>query len=241
MKAVIIGGNGQLGSDLMGVWSAAGWETTPLAHADMAVEDAAQVESVLRRLAPEVVLNTAAFHNVPTCEQDPEQSFRVNALGALNVTRTCELLGARHIYFSTDYVFDGAKRSPYIETDLPNPLNVYGATKLLGEYYALNYSPRACAVPPERSDNSTTCAVGNISIGSLRSISLRSGSRQDRTRLRIRASMMIFVSCLRSYPKRGSEGISRRGSLLTRVADDARRAVETGFCASICIFSPMSP
>lgn len=146
MKAVIIGGNGQLGSDLTGVWSAAGWETTPLTHADMAVEDAAQVESVLRRLAPEVVLNTAAFHNVPRCEQDPEQSFRVNALGALNVTRTCELLGARHIYFSTDYVFDGAKRAPYVETDLPNPLNVYGATKLLGEYYALNYSPRACAV-----------------------------------------------------------------------------------------------
>lgn len=146
MKAVVIGGNGQLGSDLTEVWSAKGWEVVPLTHADISVEDPGNAGELLGRLKPAVVLNTAAFHNVPQCEKDPDRSFRVNALGALNVSRGCETIGARHVYFSTDYVFDGVKRSPYLETDAPNPLNIYGATKLTGEYFALNYAARACVI-----------------------------------------------------------------------------------------------
>jgi dTDP-4-dehydrorhamnose reductase len=143
LKAVVIGANGQLGSDIVSWWSSQGVAVVPLTHAEIAVEDIESVRSVIGEHRPDIVLNTAAFHNVPKCEEDPARSHAVNGLGALNLARACASLGATVAYVSTDYVFDGARRRPYLETDAPNPLNVYAATKLLGEYYTLNYAPRA--------------------------------------------------------------------------------------------------
>ena len=140
--AAIIGGNGQLGSDLVVEFARRGYNAVSLTHADIAVDDAASVARVLSALKPSVVLNTAAFHIVPKCEDSPEQAFRVNALGALNVARAANAVGALNVYFSTDYVFDGAKMSPYVETDQPHPLNVYAVTKLAGEEFTLGYSDR---------------------------------------------------------------------------------------------------
>ena len=136
---VVIGSNGQLGSDLSAHWSRKGLSVHELTHTDIQAEEVDSVRSVLSALKPTLVLNTAAFHNVPQCERDPERSFAVNAKGSLNVARVCEELSAQYVYYSTDYVFDGAKRAPYEEGDLPNPLNVYAVTKLAGEYSALNY------------------------------------------------------------------------------------------------------
>lgn len=141
-SVAVIGSNGQLGSDLVESWSSAGCDVAGLTHADIRVEDVDSVRSVLAALKPSLVLNTAAFHNVPKCEEQPDVSFAVNGKGSLNVARVCEDIGAACVYFSTDYVFDGQKRAPYTENDIPNPLNVYAATKLFGEYSALNYCRR---------------------------------------------------------------------------------------------------
>jgi len=132
MKVAIIGANGQLGSDL--VKALASEEVIPLTHDDIEVADQASVHRVLTRHQPQVVINTAAFHNVVACEEQPERAFAVNAIGAWNVARACGPLGASLVHISTDYVFDGQKGNPYTEDDLPRPLNVYGVSKLAGEH-----------------------------------------------------------------------------------------------------------
>src|SRR5262249_46959010 len=101
------------------------------------IGDGIAVGSVLGALRPDVVVNTAAFHNVPRCETEPERAYALNAVAPRRLARTCTELGARLVHVSTDYVFDGAKRAPYVETDRPMPLNVYGVSKLAGEHEVL--------------------------------------------------------------------------------------------------------
>jgi dTDP-4-dehydrorhamnose reductase len=131
MKIAIIGANGQLGVDLRQTLSA---ETIlPLAHCDLDVSNSEQVDQVLDSARPDVVINTAAFHKVEECEKLPGTSFAVNATGPRNLALACRRINAMLIHFSTDYVFDGGRRQPYTELDLPHPLNVYGVSKLAGE------------------------------------------------------------------------------------------------------------
>lgn len=132
MKWMVIGANGQLGNDLVEVLSD---ETViALTHADVEISDFESVDEIVAHHRPEVVINTAAYHKVEECEKSPGKAFGVNAVGASNVARSCSAYGATLVYISTDYVFDGRKGSPYVESDLPMPLNVYGASKLAGEY-----------------------------------------------------------------------------------------------------------
>jgi dTDP-4-dehydrorhamnose reductase len=140
MKIAIIGANGQLGSDLVKEFISNDHNVFTLTHSDINVEEINSLRSVLLNIKPDVIINTAAFHVVPNCEKDPTKAFLVNSLGALNVANVSNELNALNVYFSTDYVFDGEKKSPYLESDKPNPLNVYASTKLTGEYYTLNYS-----------------------------------------------------------------------------------------------------
>jgi dTDP-4-dehydrorhamnose reductase len=145
-KAAVIGSNGQLGSDLVNELTLDGFEVISLTHNDIEVTDVDSVRNILGAIRPRYVFNTAAFHNVPKCELEPETAFKINALGALHIAQVCEEIDSVHVYFSTDYVFDGLKRSPYTEEDLPNPLNVYAGTKLLGEYHTLNYGKKGFVV-----------------------------------------------------------------------------------------------
>lgn len=145
MKVAVIGSNGQLGTDLMAVLSEK-HTTTGITHAQMDVTNQQQCREVLASIAPDVVINTAAFHNVPLCEKHVDRAFAVNATGALNISRICEEITAWHIYISTDYVFDGKKKTPYYEWDAPHPLNIYGLSKLAGEYATLNYCSRGVVV-----------------------------------------------------------------------------------------------
>jgi dTDP-4-dehydrorhamnose reductase len=139
MKVAIVGSNGQLGSDLVRVFSDK-HEVVSLNHADIKVEDIDSVNGVLSTIKPDVVINTSAYHNVPLCEQNPDLSFAINGTGALNLSKACNDINARLVHYSTDYVFDGHKKQPYIETDACNPLNVYAVTKLAGENLVLNYA-----------------------------------------------------------------------------------------------------
>ena len=131
MKILIIGADGQLGTDLCQVIPEQ--ERVPLTIKDVDITNRELSREVLRKYSPEVVINTAAFHNVDKCEEQVEQSFAVNASGPKNLAEICRELKARLVHISTDYVFDGKKNSPYVETDQPQPLSVYAESKLAGE------------------------------------------------------------------------------------------------------------
>jgi dTDP-4-dehydrorhamnose reductase len=146
MKIAVIGADGQLGTDLCETFAGSGHEVIRLTINDIRIDEVDSVNSVLRSLKPEVILNAAAFHNVPKCEQEVATAFAVNAGGALNVARVAEEIGATNVYYSTDYVFDGKKYKPYLENDLPNPLNVYSMSKLAGEFLTLNYCSKSMVI-----------------------------------------------------------------------------------------------
>jgi dTDP-4-dehydrorhamnose reductase len=135
MKSIaIIGANGQLGSDLVKVFIAdTNYRVYGLTHRDIEVADYSSCEKLIN-IKPDIVLNTAAYHRVDECEENPEKAFAVNSLGAFNIARICYKIGAVCVYISTDFVFDGKKDSPYDEDDTPNPINVYGISKLAGEH-----------------------------------------------------------------------------------------------------------
>jgi len=143
MNVAVIGANGQLGTDLVrALGQAGGFETRPLTHDEIEVADPGAVRTALTQARPEVVVNCAAFNRVDECEDRPEEAMRVNALGALHVARACADLGALCVYVSTDYVFSGERRRPYVESDAPGPINVYGVSKLAGEQLTVGASPR---------------------------------------------------------------------------------------------------
>jgi dTDP-4-dehydrorhamnose reductase len=135
MRVAVVGGNGQLGRDVASAFAAEDHSVTSLTHEDLEVSSLESVTTSLAALQPEIVVNTAALHHVEKCEAQPALAFAVNGLGARNLARFTEETGAVLIHISTDYVFDGYKNAPYIEEDTPAPLNVYGNTKLSGEYF----------------------------------------------------------------------------------------------------------
>ena len=142
MKVAVLGASGQLGHDVAAAFTTAGNAVTSLTHEQMEVSSLESVRSILESLRPDVVVNTAAFHHVEKCEADPVLAFAVNSIGARNVAQVTETLAATVIHISTDYVFDGAKNAPYVEEDAPAPLNVYGNSKVAGEYFVRSINPR---------------------------------------------------------------------------------------------------
>lgn len=142
-RVAIIGSTGQLGSDLVSILKSSGsFDVIPLRHENADVTDAKSVRAALLDHRPEIVVNSAAFVRVDDCEDHSEEAFRVNAVGAFNVASSCAELTALCVYISTDYVFDGTKESPYVESDAPNPINVYGTAKLAGELLVRQAAPR---------------------------------------------------------------------------------------------------
>ena len=133
MKVLVTGSSGMLGSDVVRAASFVNHEVVALAHAELDVSDADAVHSCFFTERPHAVINCAAFTNVDEAEDDLPAAMAVNADGARNVAVAAALVEAKVVYVSTDYVFDGTKGEPYVESDEPNPLSVYGRTKLEGE------------------------------------------------------------------------------------------------------------
>jgi dTDP-4-dehydrorhamnose reductase len=141
MKILILGHRGMLGSDLMLRLTAAHDVTgKDVDDFDIAAED--DCGRVIAECSPDVVINAAAYTDVDGCETDRDRCFAVNAVGVKNVALACRGKGIRIVHFSTDYIFDGRKASPYVEGDAPAPLNVYGASKLEGERFLQALSDR---------------------------------------------------------------------------------------------------
>ncbi len=134
---LVIGAKGMLGRDLMGILHSSfshdeviGWDIEEM---DIQKED----ESVtkIEKLRPEIVIHIAAYTDVDGCELNKGKAFAVNAEGTRHVALAASKCRAKMVYLSTDYVFDGEKKEPYLEGDPPHPLNVYGDSKLKGEQY----------------------------------------------------------------------------------------------------------
>ena len=139
MKILLIGKTGQLGSDLLR--NNPGHEIYAPAEDLFDITAPKAIDREIDGFKPEVVINTAAFHNVPLCEIEYEQAFRVNCIAVRDLALACRRAGALFVTFSTDYVFGGGKRTPYLEDDPPSPLQVYGISKLAGEFAALSAAP----------------------------------------------------------------------------------------------------
>jgi dTDP-4-dehydrorhamnose reductase len=132
---IVFGATGQLGTDLVEVLRHENnFEVFGLSHQDADCTDREAVRRMFAQVRPDIVVNCAAFVRVDECEERVDDAFRVNAVGAFNVAKACAEIEALCVFISTDYVFDGAKDSAYAESDIPNPINVYGASKLAGEY-----------------------------------------------------------------------------------------------------------
>ncbi|HXL46464.1 MAG TPA: dTDP-4-dehydrorhamnose reductase [Candidatus Binatia bacterium] len=139
---MVIGATGQLGSDLVRTFDQPG-ELVALSTRDVDILDAARTRSILEALQPTCVINTAAYNLVDRAEDDGRSAFALNAEAVGTLAAVCQAAGARLVHFSTDYVFDGAKRTPYLETDSPQPVSVYGESKLAGERLALERCERS--------------------------------------------------------------------------------------------------
>lgn len=144
MRILLIGGTGQLGGDL--VRNNTVHELFVPCREALDVIHPEQVRLALARHRPEFVINCAAFHNVPLCEREPETAFRVNCVAMRDLTVACRDSGARLLTFSSDYVFGGDSNEPYVEDDLPGPLQIYGISRLAGEHAVLAIAPEDAVV-----------------------------------------------------------------------------------------------
>ncbi len=136
-KILITGATGLLGVDLMAVLKQ-DYRAMGVATANFDIQNYDETASFLDRMKPEVVLHAAAWADVDGCEEQKEKAFAVNAIGTKNIATVCKNIGAKMIFYSTDYVFDGTKGSAYTEDDKPNPINNYGRSKLEGEQHVLD-------------------------------------------------------------------------------------------------------
>ncbi len=135
-KALVLGASGTLGQALCGYLPAAGWQVEALDRKDGDLTDAAMITRILGALRPDVVFNAGAYTNVDRAEDEPDLAFAVNAAAPETLARATTEAGAKLVHYSTDFVFDGEKESPYDETDPPSPQGVYARSKLAGEQRA---------------------------------------------------------------------------------------------------------
>lgn len=131
-KILQIGTKGQLGWELVRTCAPLG-EVVALDYPDVDLSDSYGLRELVKSVKPDIIINAAAYTNVDKAESEPELARAINVVGPGILAEEAKKLGAVLVHYSTDYVFDGTKGSPYLETDQPNPLNVYGLTKLEGE------------------------------------------------------------------------------------------------------------
>lgn len=142
MRILIFGAAGQLGSELCEQLKEK-HEVLGLSRLEADITQLEQVLEKAKNFSPDVIINAAAYTDVDGCENNKDQAFFVNAIGARNVAIASREVGAKLVHISTDYVFDGEKDGPYFEYDPPRPINVYGWSKLLGEQMVKEQCPQS--------------------------------------------------------------------------------------------------
>jgi dTDP-4-dehydrorhamnose reductase len=142
MRVTIFGASGLLGKALMHEWN--GDTVTGLTSHAADIRDGKRVQQVVQESNPEWIVLTAAYTDVDGCEGNPDLAFAVNSDGAVNVATAAKEVGARLVFLSSDYVFDGKKTTPYETGDARNPQSVYGRTKAEAEIRLLELMPECC-------------------------------------------------------------------------------------------------
>ena len=144
-RVAVVGGRGQLGTELGRLLGPSG---VALDLPEIDLTDATSVTDALERLGCDIVINCAAMTHVDRCQEEPDAAFAINAIGALHVAKASRAIGAALVYVSTDYVFGGdlQRERPYDEDDRPCPMNVYGCSKLAGEFFSLHENPTCVVV-----------------------------------------------------------------------------------------------
>jgi len=133
MKVLVTGADGQLGSTLVNYFRAEQIEYIQTNRSTLDVTDMDRTMEFITKTNPDVVIHCAAYTNVDQAEVDKELCYKVNVIGSKHVAQACKAIGAKMIYISTDYVFDGAGTLPFDTTIIPKPINYYGLTKYYGE------------------------------------------------------------------------------------------------------------
>lgn len=131
-RLLVLGQGGQIGGELERTLAGAG-KVTVCGRNEIDLADPDGLRAAVRRIRPRIIVNAAAYTAVDRAETEPELAMRINGIAPGILAEEARALGALLVHYSTDYVFDGAKPGPYVETDAPNPLNTYGRTKLAGE------------------------------------------------------------------------------------------------------------
>jgi dTDP-4-dehydrorhamnose reductase len=132
-RVFISGDQGQVAQALVRIYSARGDNSRSAGRATVDITDASAVDTAIRNFRPDMIINAAGYTAVDQAEDDAVQAYKINRDGARHVAAAARAIAAPLIHISTDYVFDGTKREPYFETDLTNPIGVYGQSKLAGE------------------------------------------------------------------------------------------------------------
>jgi dTDP-4-dehydrorhamnose reductase len=144
MRITVFGASGLLGSPLMRAWS--GDSVIGLRSSDADIRDEQRVNTLVQEQRPDWIVLSAAYTDVDGCERNPQLTFAVNRDGAMNVARAAKMAGARILFLSSDYVFDGTKTTPYETDDARNPQSVYGRSKAEAELGLLELLPDCCIV-----------------------------------------------------------------------------------------------
>jgi dTDP-4-dehydrorhamnose reductase len=136
MKIMITGSKGMLGSQVVKILSQnSSWEIIGVSRKDFDITVREESYGSIHRIRPDVVIHTAAYTDVDGCEKDWKRAYTANGIGTRYIALACRDSGAKMIYISTDYIFNGRKKEPYLPDELPDPLNEYGNSKLLGEFH----------------------------------------------------------------------------------------------------------
>ena len=135
MKVLVTGVKGQLGYDVVKELEKRGYQPIGVDRDEMDLMDNDAIRTFIMELKPEAIIHCAAYTAVDKAEEEVETCYQINAESVKVISECAKELDVKLIYISTDYVFDGTKEGEYVETDLPNPINVYGASKLKGEQY----------------------------------------------------------------------------------------------------------
>lgn len=136
---LILGADGQLGREFQRFFEKKKIRYVACSHSDVDVTDILKIEEIIREENITLVINCAGYNNVDRAEVDSKKCYEVNGYAPTNIANLCRSFGIPFVTYSTDYVFDGEKETPYTEEDVPNPLSVYGKSKLMGEKGALSY------------------------------------------------------------------------------------------------------
>ena len=139
MRVMVTGAGGLLAAAIIREFEMAGETLVALGRADLDITDPAQVHQAIAGARPDLVVNCAAFNDVDGAEADAAAALRLNAFAVRSLAGNARQAGARFVHYSTDFVFDGEETRPYVEDDPPNPRSAYGASKLLGEWFALEH------------------------------------------------------------------------------------------------------